>query len=204
MSRCRDHCRAQSLSENAVFFSIDVVNLYGSIPVEEAIEAVKEKLEAHSQDIETFGLSVSDICTLLDQCLQNNVFFFSFGDDYFRQKEGIAMENPLAPPLAIIFLDRLEQQALSNAVHKPDFLVRYINDYAGIWSHGEEELLAFLQYLNNLHPGIQFTLNYSKKDKGVPFLDTLVSITTSNAGETKLETELYFKPTNSGIVLHAV
>ena len=92
----------------------------------------------------------ADICALLDQCLNNNVF--SFGDSYYRQKLGIAMGNPCAPPLAIIFLDRFEQQALGNAALKPEFLVRYIDDYAGIWIHGEEALLGFVDYLNSIHP----------------------------------------------------
>ena len=115
-----DHCQRQSLTTGSIFFSIDVVNLYGSIPVEEAIQAAKEKLEAHAGEIETFGLGKEDICALLDQCLHNNVF--SFGDAFFRQKhEGIAMGNPCAPPLAIIFLDKFEQQALTAAALEPDF-----------------------------------------------------------------------------------
>ena len=201
LSRAADHCRTHPLTEGAIFFSVDVVNLYGSIPIGEAIEAVREKLLAHGKDIDTFGLTYDDICALLDQCLNNNVF--SFGDSYYRQKLGIAMGNPCAPPLAIIFLDRFEQQALGNAALKPEFLVRYIDDYAGIWIHGEEALLGFVDYLNSIHPNLAFTLDFTKDNKGVPFLDTLVTIETSQAGRAKLETELYIKPTNSGIVLHA-
>ena len=126
LTRVLDHCNSQPLSEADIFFSIDVVNLYGSIPVDEAIEAAKQKLDEHGQDIQTFGLSHNDICALLDQCLRNNVF--SFGDEYYRQKQGIAMGNPCAPPLAILFLDRFEQQALANAPHKPS-LTR-----ARVWS----------------------------------------------------------------------
>ena len=201
LTRAANHCRSDPLPEGAVFFSIDVVNLYGSIPVAEAIEAAKEKLGVHGRDIDTFGLSHDDVCTLLDQCLHNNVF--SFGDAFYRQKVGIAMGNPCAPPLAIIFLDRFEQRALANAEWKPDFLVRYIDDYAGFWTHGEEALLSFLDYLNSLHPNLEFTLDYTKQDRGVPFLDTLVNIGTSSTGQGRLDTELYIKPTNSGIVLHA-
>ena len=115
------------------------------------------------------------------------------------------MGNPCAPPLAIVFLGRLEQQALSNATSKLGFLVRYIDDYAGIWTHGKDELLKFLRYLNSLHPKIQFTLelDHSDKDTGVPFLDTLVSIVTNSTGRTTLDTEWYLKPTDSGVVLHA-
>ena len=167
MTRVADHCRSQPLSEDAIFFSIDAVNLYGSIPVEEAIEAAKQKLDEHRQDIETFGLSLEGICTLLEQCLKNNVF--SFGDDYYRQKQGIAMGNHCAPPLAIIFLDRFEQQALMSAPLKPDFLARCIDDYAGIRSHAEEGLLGFLQHLNSLLPHMKFTLDHSQGDRGVPF-----------------------------------
>lgn len=200
LSRANDHCKSQPLAEDAIFFSIDVVNLYGSIPVEEAIEAAKNKLETHGKDIDTFGLSYEDICALLDQCLHNNVF--SFGDNYYRQKQGIAMGNPCAPPLAIIFLDRFEQQALSGTVRKPVFLVRYIDDYAGFWTYGEQALTEFLHYLNSLHPNLSFTLDYSKPNKAVPFLDTSVTLT-SVGGICMLETELYIKPMNSGIVLHA-
>ena len=51
------------------FFRIDVVNLYGSIPLDRAIGAVREALEIHSQDIDMGGLSMDDICGLLEQCL---------------------------------------------------------------------------------------------------------------------------------------
>ena len=102
----------------------------------------------------------------------------------------------------IIFPDRFEQQALQNAALKPELLMRYINDYTGFWLHGERALIEFVEYLNNLHPKLAFTLDYSKENKGVPFLDTLVTVTASGTGEVKLETELYIKPTNSGIVMH--
>ena len=72
LARAAEQCRSQPLPEGSIFFSIDVVNLYGSMPVEEAIEAAKQKLDEHGQDIETFGLSRDDICALLDQCLHNN------------------------------------------------------------------------------------------------------------------------------------
>ena len=83
------------MPDNAIFFSIDVVNLYGSIPLDRAIGAVREALEIHSQDIDMGGLSIDDICGLLEQCLTNNVF--RFRNEFFLQKQAIAMENPVAP-----------------------------------------------------------------------------------------------------------
>ena len=147
------------MPEGAIFFSIDVVNLYGSIPEVEAIDAVTEKLSTHTQEVDTFGLTTDDVKTLLSQCLTENVF--SFDNQHYRQKLGIAMGNPCAPPVAIIFLDRLERQALESALQKPKFLVRYIDDYAGIWSHGEEALLGFLAHLNKVHDTVKFTIEHS-------------------------------------------
>ena len=111
------------------------------------------------------------------------------------------MGNPCAPPVAIIYLDKFERDAMQLMPQKPDLLLRYIDDYAGIWSHGEAALLNFLDRLNALHPTIKFTLDYSGVGGSVAFLDTLVSVETMD-GRTALETELFIKPMNSGILLH--
>ena len=140
----------------------------------EAFEAVVEKLTTHLQDVDTFNLAPEDVKALLDQCLKENVF--SFNDEHYRQKLGIAMGNPCAPPIAIIFLNRLERQALERGSHKPKFLVRYIDDYAGIWTHGKDALLDSLAYMNSVHASVKFTIEHSEGGSGVPFLDTLVTI----------------------------
>ena len=199
LNRLSDHSKESGIPQNSIFFSIDVVNLYGSIPISEAIDATVEKLEAHREDVDTFGLSRDDVKVLLEHCLNKNVF--GFDDQFYRQTLGIAMGNPCAPPIAILFLDRFEQRALENADKTPPFLVRYIDDYAGIWTEGEEALTDFLTYLNSLHPTLRFTLEHSGGESGVPFLDTLVTMKTQG-NTTKVETELYIKPMNSGIILH--
>ena len=125
-----------------------------------------------------------------------------FNKSYYRQKLGIAMGNPCAPPLAILFLDQLETKALEATPLKPVFLARYIDDYAGIWTHGEQALKDFLSFMNSQHPNLAFTMDYTRAGQGVPFLDTLVTVETSE-NITKLETELFIKPTNSGIILHS-
>ena len=69
-------------------------------------------MDTHLQEVDTFGLTSDDVKVLLEQCLTENVF--SFDDRHYRQKLGIAMGNPCAPPVAIIFWDRLERHALEN------------------------------------------------------------------------------------------
>ena len=199
LSRLSKHSQEHSIPKGSIFFSTDVVNLYGSIPISEAIDAVCETLEAHLQEVDMFGLELGDVRALLEHCLQKNVF--SFNNQFYRQTLGIAMGNPCAPPVAILFLDRFERLAWEAAAVKPAFIVRYIDDYAGIWTHGKESLLEFLAHLNTMHPNLKFTLEHSGKGQGVPFLDTLVTVE-ENDYETKIETELFIKPMNSGIILH--
>ena len=159
------HSQQEGVQEGSIFFSIDVVNLYGSIPVDEAIAAVMAKLDEHGQSIDTFGLSKEDISSLLEQSLGDNVF--SFNNNYYRQKLGLAMGNPCAPPLAILFLDQFENKALAASHLKPAFLTRYIDDYAGIWTHGQRALDDFLDFLNRQHPNLSFTMDCSKDGQGV-------------------------------------
>ena len=188
------------MSENAILFSVDVVNLYGSIPLDEAMDAVREALESHLDDVDMCGLSVDQVCNLLEQCLTNNVF--RFGDEYFLQKQGVAMGNPVAPVVAILFMHRFESRALQNATIKPAFLVRYIDDFAGVWEGGKESLLEFVRYLNGIDRRIQFTCEMTEEGAGsVPMLDTLITIW-KESGRCSYSTELYIKPNSAGIFLH--
>ena len=55
---------------------------------------------------------------------------------------------------------------------------------------------SFLNALNGLHPSIHFTMELSNKDS-IPFIGTLI---TKNGN--KLDTQVYRKPTNTGLLLH--
>ena len=200
LEKLGEYWRGQDVPEDAIFFSVDVVNLYGSIPLDGAIQAVREALENHLNDIDFCGLSVDEICNLLETCLKNNVF--RFGDEFYLQKQGVAMGNPVAPIVAILFMDRFETLALERAPHKPAFLARYIDDFAGVWVGGKESLTEFVKYLNSIDRRIQFTCDMTEEGTGsIPMLDTLVTLRKEN-GQCRYSTELYIKPNNAGIILH--
>ena len=90
----------EKLPDGAILFSVDVTNIYGNIPVDEAIEATVTLLDMHKDSICMFDLTLADIRALLTHCLNNN--FLKFGDyrRYYRQTKGIAMGSRVAPPLA--------------------------------------------------------------------------------------------------------
>ena len=51
---------------------------------------------------------------------------------------------------------RFEIKALCNYPLQPLIWKRFIDDIFLIWTHGEDSLKEFLNYLNNLHPTIKF------------------------------------------------
>ena len=59
-----------------------------------------------------------------------------------------------------------------------------------IWEHGEEKLSNFVESLNEIHPTIKFSAEWSQKS--INFLDVKVSLI-----DGQIETYLYVKPTDS-------
>ena len=197
LRRLSDKYPGYMFPAGSIVFSVDVTNLYGNIPYQEAIECAKRLLETHHQDIDMLGLDILDVTHLLSHCLSNN--FLRFGDKYYRQTSGIAMGSRVAPPLAIIFMDSLERQFNSTAATKPDIYMRYIDDVLGVWTNGAENLHRYLQHINDAHPSIRFTIETTENSDSIPFLDTELTVEPSG----KYTTELYIKPTSAGIILHA-
>ena len=187
-----NHC----LPAGSIIFSVDVVNLYGNIPVEDAIKATSELLNQHRDSLDMRGLSVGDVERLLRHCLSNN--FLRFGDQYFRQTTGIAMGSRVAPPLAIVFMDSLERKYLEESHYKPSIYMRYIDDVLAVWTHGEDRLQEFLQHINTAHPSINFTIETTVTNGSIPFLDTKISMLPDD----KYSTELYIKPTSSEVIIN--
>lgn len=124
--------------------------------------------------------------------------YFRFGKDIYRQKMGVAMGNRLAPPFAILFMHNLETKFLATTDKPPVLWLRYIDDIFGVWLHHVESLKQFHHSLNQFHPTIKFSLEHTGDTPSIPFLDTEVSLTKDGT----ISTELYIKPTHSGILLH--
>ena len=60
---------------------------------------------------------VSDIILLLEFCLKNT--YFSFQDQFYEQVEDAAMSSPVSPIVANLYMEYLEQKALSTAPNTP-------------------------------------------------------------------------------------
>ena len=62
-------------------------------------------------------IGIDDIILLLEFCLKNT--YFSFQGQFFEQVEGVAMGYPVHPIVANLYMEYLEQKALSTAPHPP-------------------------------------------------------------------------------------
>ena len=104
------------------------------------------------------------------------------------------MGLPLGPTFANIFMCFHESSWLADCSFdfQPIFYKRYIDDTFMLFKH-EEQAFSFLDYLNNKHHNIKFTVEHEAGEK-LPFLDCSVC----RVGD-QFECSVYRKPTFSGL-----
>ena len=93
----------------------DVSALFTSVPVDPAINIINDLLEKDHTLKERTVLAVTDVILLLEFCLKNT--YFSFQDQFCEQVEGAAMGSIVSPIVANLYMEYLEQKALSTAPH---------------------------------------------------------------------------------------
>ena len=68
------------------------------------------------------------------------------------------MSSPLVPVLANIFMDFYESKWLNEYnLNKHTFYLRYVDEILAAFEN-EQDSLNFLNFLNNKHPNIKFTI----------------------------------------------
>ena len=134
-------------------------------------------------------IGIDDIILLLEFCLKNT--YFSFQGQFFEQVEGAAMGSPVSPIEANLYMEYLEQKALSTAPDPPRFWHRYVDDTFVI--HKEANKQGFLQHINSVDPAIEFKVEANKEDGSIPFLDTIVKPEVNSS----LSITVYRKPTHT-------
>ena len=93
--------------------SFDVVSLFTKVPLRDTLNIIEEKFSA-------------DITRLFSTCLTTP--YFTWKNNFYEQKEGVAMGSPLSPAVANLFMQKLEEQALKTSEFKPKAWFRYVED----------------------------------------------------------------------------
>ena len=100
-----------TLAPGECLSSYDVSALFISVPVDPALNIIKDLLEKDHTQKERCVMAVSDIILLLEFCLKNTSF--SFQGQIYEQVEGAAMGSPVSPIVANFYMEYLEQSSKS-------------------------------------------------------------------------------------------
>jgi len=173
-------------TQRETMVSFDVKSLFTMVPLEETIKLCVQ-LYTHEH-----GNNDQDLFEeLLRLCVQNVPFMYD--GEWWMQTDGVSMGSPLAPTLANIFMCYIEGQIEEHySGPKPLYYTRYVDDTFAIFS-SQNEIEPFLQFINTIHPNIEFTKEDELENK-LSFLD--VQIIRSQAS---YQTRQYFKPTDTGL-----
>ena len=159
------------ISSRDFLCSFDIVSMYPSIPVPEAIENAITKLEEHPNTHIT-NLPTDCIEKLLRVVLQNT--YFEFNGHIFKQIKGLPMGSSLSGILAILYIDSIERIALQSISPEP-FFRRYVDDcFAMVQDRTQANVL--FQALNNVDRNIKFEIEFPANDGSLSLLDFQVSV----------------------------
>ena len=97
--------------------SHNVTALFTSVPIDPALNVIKDLLE-HDDTLQNRSvLSVQNTIELLGFCLHNT--YLSFQNKFYEQFEGAAMGSPVIPIVANLYKAHFEREVLRSASYPP-------------------------------------------------------------------------------------
>ena len=184
-----ERIRTIKLTPKDGLVSFDVVSLFTEVQIVSALKTVEFRLRNDSTLEDRTQIPVEKFVELIELCLRST--YFEFQGEFYEQIDGAAMGSPLSPIIANLFMEDLENSALTSALLKPNLWIRYVDDTFVVWSHGVDNLHHFHGHLNQQSPSIKFTREDEKQNR-IAFLDVLVTRL-----DVSLSTLVYRKPTNT-------
>ena len=182
------------LEQGEVISSYDVKVLFTSVPVDPAINIVKQRLTQDPTLPQMTQMSIPQIVTLLQFCFKNTYFLFQ--GKYYEQVHGAAMGSPISPLIDNLLMKEFEVKALQSAPHPPCMWIRFV--YDTLVFQKAEHSQQLLHLINSQDPYIQFTVEKPSPEGLIPFLDTKVTPGPNNT----IITTVYRKPAHTDQYLH--
>ena len=107
------------VDEDESLISFDVSALFTSVPVEESLILIYEKLAADPSLADRTSLSPQQVTDLLRMCLTTT--YFKYDGSFYAQIEGAAMGSPVSPIVANLFMEEYEDKALEAYQDPPKY-----------------------------------------------------------------------------------
>lgn len=150
--------------EQYLLFIMDVKSLYTVIPNNCGLQALTYFLETRNVKVPSSLIRLAKLVLTLNA--------FSFNNVHHCQIGHVVMGGKMGPNYACLFIGYIEHQILNStqALFGNYLCRRYIDDIVGTPSCRREELEAFINFVANFHPALQFTSTISEIE--VPFWTT--------------------------------
>ncbi len=142
--------------------SFDVESLFMRVPVQKALEIDRGRLE-RLRATEDGREELEELSSLTDQgfmtllALMVKDFYFIYHGLLYRQCLGLPMGSRLSPVLANIFMEEVEEMALSGVRILPKIYVQFVDDIFIIYDPSQCQLEEMLEEFNQQHKDIHLT-----------------------------------------------
>ncbi|XP_015774439.1 PREDICTED: uncharacterized protein LOC107352642 [Acropora digitifera] len=188
-----DEIRSSPMNEEDILVSYDLTALFTNVPLSETIDIKVDKAFTNDWFNQTYDLNLEkeELTQLLEVATTNQLF--QFDGQLYEETDGVAMGSPRDPLMPNVFMCHLEDK-LARDVMVPSLYKRYVNDTLARMPNADAAA-DFLATLNGLHPSLKFTTELPSENT-IPFIGIQI------INGTELETRVYRKPTNTGVLLH--
>ena len=148
------------------FVSFDIESLFTNVPLTRTINIILKRIY-ESKQIDT-TLKKQTLKKLIKDCCSKTPF--SFGNEIYKQIDGVSMGSSLAPVLANIILTEFEETVISNLINSGTikFYKRYVDDTLLLIK--PSNIPTLLKLFNNFDKNLNFTVD-TFPDGIVHFLD---------------------------------
>ena len=146
-------------NNNYNMFTLDVENLYPSIPVDEAIGYMVELI----MKAKITKFSEKTLKRLFEICLKES--HFEFEGELFEQINGVSMGSPLSPIVANLFMMKLEEKILESKKNEFVKYFRFVDDCFLLTKESLDKSEEIENWFNLLHPKIKFKIEPEKNNK---------------------------------------
>lgn len=157
-----------NLEHDDVFVSFDVVSMFTNISINLMLSIIKKR-EKDIMDIYKIEWNLfKDMLTfVLRECA-----VFTFNDQFYKQRDSLAMGSPLSPILAKILMSDIMIYVTEHIKFEPKLCALFVDD--SLWIIGTSQKEMILSTLNTYDNKIKFTMEL-ETNGGIDFLDVHLS-----------------------------
>ena len=137
--------------------SFDVKLLFTNVPLDRTINIILKRIYYDNEL--RISISRNEMKELLLLCTKK--VYFTFNGKINMQVDGVAIESPLGPVLADIFMIQLEKVILLELTECIKYWKRYVNDRISFVKFGSINYI--ITKLNSFDKNIQFSLEEEEK-----------------------------------------